>query len=283
MNNSVIGSIILERATEMTDVKLVKEVNGKVEATGIVQDADVENRNGRQYPSDELKREIYGDRIQKELIPTGNMVGEDGHPNTSELSRQSVVDPKCVSVRYTKLWMEGNDVHANFRGANTLLGQAFNADLLEGCKPSFSLRALGSVDRDKSGKCIVRNIRIVTYDRVYYPSHKRAYTTGFVSTNESASVYNEFNCPTNNFIDTNSDYVRENGLLIPVINQQCINYVKNESANLRSVLESFETYGSAIIVENGKKVQLTLPSGDKMLINLEQYIANEIREYCYNG
>ena len=40
---------------------------------------------------------------------------------------------------------------------------------------------------------------------------------------------------------------------------------------------------SAIIVNDGKKVQLTLHNGDKILVNLEQYIANEIRDYCWNG
>ena len=31
-------------------------------------------------------------------------------------------------------------------------------DLLEGCKPAFSLRALGNVDRTKSGECVVKKI-----------------------------------------------------------------------------------------------------------------------------
>lgn len=285
MNNQVLGSIILERETVSYDAKLIKEVNGKVEATGIVQDTDEENRNGRIYPTEDLKAEIYGDRIQKELIPTQNMKGEAGHPCTSELSRQSVVDIKLTNVLFTKIWMEGRDVHANFRGTNNDLGRAFNADLLDGAKPSFSLRALGSVDRDKSGKCYVRNIRIITYDNVIFPSHKRAYTTGFV-TRENKSIneaaYVKFGATTN-YVDTNCGYVRENGLLIPVVNKQCVDYIKNESANLKSLSNSFEVeYGSAIIVEGGKKVMLTLPTGDKMIINLEQYIADEIRNYCYN-
>ena len=281
MNNQVIGNIILESSFESSDSKIISESNGKVEATGIIQDCNVENRNGRIYEVKDMKPEIEGDRIQKELIPTGNMVGEYGHPQSQELSRQSTIDPKCVCVRYTQIWMEGADIHANFRGANTEYGRTFNADLMEGVHPSFSLRALGSVDRERNGKCYVRNIRVVCHDVVIYPSHKRAYMTGFVKpTNESVDITSKIN----NGIDTNSSMVYENGLLIPIVNQQVVDYIKQESANVKSILNNFETlYESAIIVNDGKKVQLTLPGGDKILVNLEQYIADEIRNYCWNG
>lgn len=281
MNNQVIGNIILESSFESSDSKIISESNGKVEATGIIQDCNVENRNGRIYEVKDMKPEIEGDRIQKELIPTGNMVGEYGHPQSQELSRQSTIDPKCVCVRYTKIWMEGADIHANFRGANTEYGRTFNADLMEGVHPSFSLRALGSVDRERNGKCYVRNIRVVCHDVVIYPSHKRAYMTGFVKpTNESVDIAGKVN----NSIDTNSSMVYENGLLIPIVNQQVVDYIKQESANVKDILNNFDTlYESAIIINDGKKVQLTLAGGDKILVNLEQYIADEIRRYCWNG
>ena len=64
MNNQVIGNIILERASAPIDVNVIAEYNGKVEATGIIQDADSENRNGRIYEEKDLKPEVYSDRIQ---------------------------------------------------------------------------------------------------------------------------------------------------------------------------------------------------------------------------
>lgn len=283
MNNQVIGNIILESSFESSDSKIISESNGKVEATGIIQDCNVENRNGRIYEIKDMKPEIEGDRIQKELIPTGNMVGEYGHPQSQELSRQSTIDPKCVCVRYTKIWMEGADIHANFRGANTEYGRTFNADLMEGVHPSFSLRALGSVDRERNGKCYVRNIRVVCHDVVIYPSHKRAYMTGFVKpTAESANVLNE---SVTNTIDTNSSVVYENGLLIPIVNQQVVDYIKEESANVKSILNTFDTlYESAIICGDGKQVQLNLSDNrGKILVNLEQYIQDEIMRYAWNS
>ena len=286
MNNQVIGNIILEAATTTPNVKIVAENGGKLEGTGIIQDLGVENRNGRIYELKDMKPEIYSDRIQKELIPTGNMLSELGHPCTQELSRQSVIDPKLACCRFTKIWLEGNDVHANFKGTNTQYGIAFNADLMEGVKPSFSLRALGSVDRGKDGKCYVRNIRIISWDTVCFPSHKRAYMTGFVTANNEGTVTESANLTGSSLgsMDYNSVNVLENGILIPVVNQQVVNYIKSESANVKSILNNFETlYESAIIVNGGKQVQLALSSGDRMLVNLEQYIEDEIRNYCMNN
>lgn len=273
MNNQVIGNIILESAFDAKEVTIISDRGGRIEATGIIQTLGDENRNGRIYEEKDMKPEIYSDRIQKELIPTGNMLGHDGHPSSSELSVQSVIDPKITSVRYTKIWLEGTEIHANYKGTNNELGKAFSADLAEGYKPSFSLRALGSVDRGKNGKCYVRNIRIITWDRVIYPSHKRAYTSGIINKNDKLNEQ---------AMITESAAI--NGILIPVMNEQVVSYIKNESANLKSVINTFETlYESAIICNGGKNVQLSLKEGGKILINLEQYIQDEIMNYCYRS
>ena len=277
MNNQVIGNIILEAAHESAEVNIISEHNGKPEATGIIQTLGDENRNGRIYEEKDMKPEIYSDRIQKELIPTGNMRGHDGHPSSNELSVQSVIDPKICSVLYTKIWLEGSEVHANFRGTNNQYGKAFTEDLLEGCKPSFSLRALGSVDRERNGKCYVRNIRIITWDRVIFPSHKRAYTTGFVTPKTEGTITESANM-------YNTDVINENGILIPVVNQQVVDYIKTESTNVKSILNTFDTlYETAIICNGGKNVQLQTVDGDRIVINLEQYIQDEIMNYCYNN
>lgn len=284
-NQQTIGNIILE-SSYTSEVKPVAEVNGKVEATGIVQDLGVENRNGRIYELKDMKPEIESERVQVELRESGNLVGEYGHPCTSELARQSVVDPKCTCVRFTKMWIEGNDIRANFKGTNTEYGKAFDADLREGVKPSFSLRALGSVEREKNGKCYVRNIRYVCHDVVVFPSHKRAYTIGLINTNtEGKTVQESANLINNNgYVNYNSTEVLENGILIPIVNQQVVDYIKQESANVKSILNTFDTlYESAIIVNGGKQVQLRLNGGNKILVNLEQYIEDEILNYCMNN
>ena len=110
--------------------------------------------------------------------------------------------------------------------------------------------------------------------------------TGFVTDDKPVkeSVVSE-SANLNNTIDTNSEAVYENGLLIPVINQQVVDYIKHESVNVKSILNTFETlYESAIICGDGKQVQLNLANGGgKIVVNLEQYIQDEIMRYAWNG
>lgn len=285
MNNQVIGNIILESSQEVPEVTIIAEKNNKVTGTGIIQTLGDENRNGRIYEIKDMKPEVEGDRIQKELIPTGNMRGHDGHPSSTELSIQSVINPLLCSVKYKKIWIEGNEIHANFCGTNNEHGRAFNADLMDGDKPSFSLRALGSVDRERNGKCYVRNIRIITWDRVIFPSHKRAYMQGLITSKNEATVLESAGYNNDAYEMTNGRRALTEGVVIPVINQQVVDYIKHESANVKSILNTFETlYESAIICGNGKQVQLNLPDNQgKIVVNLEQYIQDEIMQYCYNG
>lgn len=285
MNNQVIGNIILESSQEVPEVTIIAEKNNKVVGTGIIQTLGDENRNGRIYEIKDMKPEVEGDRIQKELIPTGNMRGHDGHPSSTELSIQSVINPLLCSVKYKKIWIEGNEIHANFCGTNNEHGKAFNADLMDGDKPSFSLRALGSVDRERNGKCYVRNIRIITWDRVIFPSHKRAYMQGLVTSKNESAVLESVGYNNDAYEMTNGRRALTEGVVIPVINQQVVDYIKQESANVKSIINTFETlYESAIICGNGKQVQLNLADGSgKIVVNLEQYIQDEIMRYCYNG
>ena len=289
MNSQVIGHIIHEAVTE-SNATIIGENNQKVYATGIIQDLGVENRNGRIYEAKDMRPEIEGDRIQKELIPAGYMRGHAGHPSSTDLSVQSVIDPKLCCVQFDKIWLEGNDIHANFHATNNEYGKAFNQDLLDGCKPAFSLRALGSVDRSRNGKCYVKNIRIITWDHVIFPSHKKAYTNKLIDPKEANQKINESaiilpNDPRKDFHKAClvTESVAMNGLLTPVLNEQVVSYIKSESTNIKSILNTFDTlYESAILVNDGKNVALTLKSGDKIMVNLEQYIQDEIMNWCYN-
>lgn len=290
MNKQIIGTIIHESVTE-SDSTIIGERNNKAFATGILQDLNAENRNGRTYETKEMKPEIEGDRIQKELIPSGYMRGHAGHPSSTELSIQSVVDPKICCVQFDKIWLDGDIIRANFHGTNNEYGKAFNDDLLDGCKPAFSLRALGSVDRSRNGKCYVRNVRIITWDHVIYPSHKKAYTNKLIDSKDSDKTFNESgillpNDPRKEFhkacmITESCAY---DGILTPVMNESVVSYIKEESANVQSILNTFDTlYESAILVNGGKNVALTLKDGNKIMINLEQYIQDEVMNWCYNS
>lgn len=266
---SPLGYIIHEESTESGDSKIIGMTAGRPIGEGILQDANVVNRNGRIYSDKDLYPEINGERMI-ELIESGQMKGELGHPQDKDIARQQIIDPKVVCVKYLKIWTEGNDIRAQFTGTNNDYGRDFNADLLDGEKPSFSLRALGSIE-NIAGKAMVKNIRIITWDRVIYPSHKRAYTERLVT--ESAVDGTPISKNKVVFNKTDSS-------IIPVTNKEVMDYIKQESANLKTISKRLDMwYDTMELLEGGSKVQLLSKDGDILVVNLESYIKKEIRDY----
>ena len=175
--------VIIETATTSSDIMrtkiLEKRPDGRVLAEGCVQEANMKNRNGRFYDSRDLFPELVAPR-QLELLRTGNMRGENGHPISKDLTRQQTIDPNNCVVVYTKFWTDGDLVMANYFGTYNSLGEEFDKELRNGMSPSFSLRALGTIKNTGRG-AEVKGIKLITYDRVIYPSHDKAYTHKLVS------------------------------------------------------------------------------------------------------
>ena len=93
MANMPIGYIILEGApSEIPNATIIKESNKRAIGEGIVQTAEEENRNGRCYLQPDLLREVQCART-KELLTTGNMLSENGHPMDTSMIRQQTIDP----------------------------------------------------------------------------------------------------------------------------------------------------------------------------------------------
>lgn len=271
MKRSPLGYIICESPTTAVDAKIITQRNDRVLAEGILQEGEERNRNGRCYATKELAGQVMAPR-QQELISSGNMKGEAGHPTDKDITRQQTIDPYMVQVKYTKMWMDGNFVRAQFMGTNNALGEEFNKDLLSGEKPSFSLRALGIIEQT-GGKAWVRNLKMITYDRVYFPSHPKAYTTGLVAESAIESGKKQ------NRIVVEEDY---KGFITPITNADIISHIKNESCSLQTIMNNFDTlYESITLMENGRDVQLMDSNHDIIIVRLESYIQDEIMNYCY--
>lgn len=255
-----IGYIILESSPiEVQDSKIVSESGKRAIGEGILQTAEEENRNGRRYLYNDLLSEINCPRT-KELLTTGNMLAENGHPMDTSLTRQQTIDPNNTVARFLKIWMDGNNVMAQFKGTNNALGEEFDQDIREGIRPSWSLRALGSLT-NRRGRNIVENLKIITWDRVIYPSHPKAYTTKLIS--ESGSI----------------DIPSNEGRIIPITNDSVMSYIKSESANIKSLLNQIDFMYESAIINNKNQVQLVAKNGDIFVVNLERHIYNEIQKY----
>ena len=289
--NNAVGYILSEETKSEVEFDIKEEnKNGFVIAEGILQEGDEINRNRRCYPTEELASQINSPRTI-ELIKSGNFQGEAGHPTGTSLARQSKIDPTLVQVWYTKLWMDGNYVKAHFRGTNNELGRSFNADLKDGQKPSFSLRAVGSLVNE-NGRMTVRKMQIITYDRVIFPSHSKAYTTKLVTTESAVGIPSkdvkyydiadndyyylkakEINklSESGNLVDTSQSIV------VPLHQSEINSFIVSESANIKTALNTFDVlYESVSLSPNADMVTMKLTNGDTIKLDLESTVRKEI-------
>ena len=253
--------------------------NGFVTAEGVLQVGEKENRNRRFYSTEDVHGEIYSDRI-RELVTTGNFKGEAGHPLDLNLSRQQKVDGTLEQVWFTKLWMEGPLVKAHFRGTNNELGRSFNEDLKDGQLPSFSLRSIGSI-KNNGGRNQVTNLRIICYDRVYFPSYPDAYTDHIVT--ESAFMDDL------KLTNMNEDMQRKivesgNSLMVesavsPIINDDVRKVIMKESYNLNAMCEAFDQEFTNI-TRKGNNLQLVDENYNVIVVPIEDYVGAKIDKFC---
>lgn len=288
MVNKKFGYIFNESAAALSEFEVV-EKGKRVTAKGVVQTGNQQNRNGRRYRTEDLVREINAPR-QRELLSTGNMLGEAGHPMSQDLLRQQTIDPKCVCVRYLKFWNEGDDIMAIYKGTNNELGDAFDQDLREGIKPAFSYRALGTVEETPQGT-VVTNLKMITYDYVIYPSHPTAYTAGLITEasnidrkcggNLAKLVAREKLDGTKSHVSTftNNDVI--NHLFTTRSYQEsALKFIMDESKHYNLLKECFDiTKAANIDLGFDGKIIVTESGIGTIVMDVEDYIRKEILTY----
>lgn len=285
---SKIGYILNESSVCMENVDIREDKNDRTRVTGmgILQTGNEKNRNGRIYRTADLAKEIAAPR-QQELLAAKQMCGEAGHPigaDASSLVRQQTIDPTKICVRYLKLWMEGDNVMGTFQGTNNALGEAFDKDLRQGVLPAFSLRALGTISSTPQG-AVVENLKMITYDYVIYPSHPHAYTKGII--NESAGIANavKSNFTMNSSMDGTRSFIKEfsNKDVVNAITsmrESAVDYIKDKSHNFKLLQECYDmTNYDTIDIISPHKIALTEAGKNTIVMNVEDYIANEIQNY----
>lgn len=275
-NQNIVGCILTEDTTANVEFKVQSEnKNGFVTAEGVIQRGNETNRNRRYYPTDELRRGITAPR-QQELVKSGNFKGEAGHPLDKTLTRQSKIDPLCEQVWYTKLWMEDDLVKAHFRGTNNDLGRSFNDDLKDGQLPSFSLRALGSLVNE-NGRMTVRNMQIITYDRVYFPSHPGAYTSKIITTESADGGMFYAKADEVQALKEAGNDVGSVNIVTPLTQAEVNNFILTESTNLRNAINTFDIfYESVTLNPDMHTVTMKTRLGDTIHLSLETAISREI-------
>lgn len=267
--------IICESYPEYSDAKITGgTINGKSIAEVVLQRANAKNRNGRFYSQEELFAQLQAPRTI-ELLQSGTLKAESGHPMSKDLQRQAtIVDSNCCA-RFLKLWTDGDLVMAHAVATNNELGKAFDLDLKEGIKPAWSLRALGSIEQTRRG-AEVKNLRLITWDSVIYPSHPEAYTQKLLS--ESALP---IHASDEDLKEADTIEVTMESAIIPIDRQDVINFIREESNSLKFLRECFDfVYDDIQVTNNGTRVLLSEKSGDTIVVPIEAHIHNELMNYA---
>jgi len=169
--------------------------NGGMMLTGKLQEADVQNGNGRVYPSAIMEREV---KKYKAIVEDNRALGELDHPDSS------IINLANVSHMVTEVWMDGPQVMGKIKVLNTPSGQILRSLVECGVKTGISSRGMGSVT-ETMGKTIVEDdFQLICFDIVSEPSTPNA----FMSLSESR-LMNEQVQKTNKIVTLMNEIIGE--------------------------------------------------------------------------
>ncbi len=140
--------------------------NGMTYLTGKLQEADVQNGNGRVYPYKVLAREVQN---YKKLVKENRALGELDHHD------DSVINLKNASHMVTDIWMEDKSVMGKVKVLNTPSGQVLKSLVESGVKLGISSRGMGSVSESRGNVVVQEDFQLICFDFVSEPSTPNAF------------------------------------------------------------------------------------------------------------
>ena len=165
---------------EIESVEIITEEKNGVKTLyiqGPFLQAEVTNRNGRNYPKTILEREV--NRYYTNFISKGRALGELGHPDgpTVNLDR--------VSHMITSLHCEGNNFIGKAKILDTPMGNIAKSLLGEGVTLGVSSRGIGSLVERNGIKYVGEDFMLATAaDIVADPSAPDAFVQGIMEGKE---------------------------------------------------------------------------------------------------
>ena len=140
--------------------------DGGMMLSGKLQEADVQNGNGRIYPYQVLMREI---ETYKKLVKENRALGELDHPD------DSVINLKNASHMVTEVWMEDKNVMGKVKVLDTPSGNILRGLVNSGAQLGISSRGMGSVSESQGQTIVEDDFQLICFDFVSEPSTPGAY------------------------------------------------------------------------------------------------------------
>lgn len=158
------GGVCQDLLTE-AEKKYVAE--GGIILSGLMQEAEKQNGNGRIYSAKTLVREVNS---YKELVEAGRALGELDHPDSP------IIELKNVSHRVTDIWMEGPKVMGKIKVlSETPMGKILAGLVREGVPLGISSRGTGSVTESNGTTIVEDDFQLICFDMVSDPSTSGAF------------------------------------------------------------------------------------------------------------
>jgi hypothetical protein len=140
--------------------------NGGMMLSGKLQEADVQNGNGRIYPHRVLMREM---KNYQKLVKESRALGELDHPD------DSVINLKNASHMVTEVWWDDKNVMGKVKVLNTPSGQILRSLVESGVKLGISSRGMGSVSEAQGQTIVEDDFQLICFDFVSEPSTPNAF------------------------------------------------------------------------------------------------------------
>tara|TARA_R110000824_G_scaffold160902_1_gene335873 strand:+ start:11 stop:625 length:615 start_codon:yes stop_codon:yes gene_type:complete len=140
--------------------------NNAMYLTGLMQQCDIQNGNGRVYPEAVLMREV---KTYQKLVKEKRALGELDHPD------DSVINLKNASHMVTNIWADGPKVMGTVKILGTPAGGILRALVESGCQLGISSRGLGSVTEGQQGTMVEDDFQLICFDFVSEPSTPNAF------------------------------------------------------------------------------------------------------------
>ena len=140
--------------------------NGGMILSGKLQEADVQNGNGRVYPHRVLMREM---KNYQKLVKEQRALGELDHPD------DSVINLRNASHLVTEVWWDNKNVMGKVRVLETPSGQILKSLVESGVKLGISSRGMGSVSEQQGRTIVEDDFQLICWDFVSEPSTPGAF------------------------------------------------------------------------------------------------------------
>lgn len=137
-----------------------------IKLKGILQKADTQNRNGRVYPYEILKREADKYMIS---VKERRALGEADHPDSP------IVSLSNSSHLVTNMWWEGETLMGEVELVETEAGNKLKGLLKSGVMLGISSRGVGSVKNVRGQDIVQNDFELIAFDFVSTPSTPGAY------------------------------------------------------------------------------------------------------------